>query len=152
MAKGKKKLDHELNLVAFISLLSVLICALLLTTIWIQIGSMDVKQAVGGQTKEDNKKNPALWAQYYPNGTLVLRLQDYPRKTPRKLRRFQIDGVEGKPDLDSLTGYLEEVKGTIPDLRTALIQPKADTEYGAIISLMDRFKQDGMIDLGVAPL
>ena len=56
MARNKKSLDSELNLIAFISLLSVLICSLLLTAIWIQIGSMDVKQAVGGRQRERIKK------------------------------------------------------------------------------------------------
>ena len=50
---GRKSLDFEINLTPFIDLFSVLICFLLLTAVWIQIGSMDVKQAVGGQTADD---------------------------------------------------------------------------------------------------
>jgi len=49
----KEKPSTEIDLVAFISLLSVCICFLLLTTIWVQIGSMNVKQAIGGQAATD---------------------------------------------------------------------------------------------------
>ena len=95
MARAKKELDSELNLISFVSLLSVLICSLLLTAIWVHIGSMDVKQAVGGQggaasTKE--KKPPAVWANLAPDGSIRFVLQDFP-KGGKAYDNRQIPGV-----------------------------------------------------------
>ena len=55
-------------------------------------------------------------------------------------------------NLESLAKVLEQMKAIEPGLRTALIQPKAQTSYEEIVDLMDRFKKAGMADLGVVPL
>ena len=150
MAKNKD-LDSELNLIAFISLLSVLICALLLTAIWVQIGSMDVKQAVGATSDSKGKKTPSVWAMLDGTGGLVLRLQDVPRKA-NSLRNYKISAQEGELNVTALNEYILRVKELVPDLRTALIKPSRDAVYEDIISMMDQFKKEGLIDLGVAPL
>ena len=53
MRHNKKHLDFELNLIPCIDLLSVCICFLLLTAVWLQVGSLSVKQAIGGQSAAD---------------------------------------------------------------------------------------------------
>ena len=45
----RKSLDAEVNLVPFIDLLSMCICFLLVTAVWIQIGSLQVKQSHGSE-------------------------------------------------------------------------------------------------------
>ena len=151
--KKKRELDAEVNLVAFISLLSVLICALLLTTIWIQIGSMDVKHSWGAAAAGESKKEPKISAKIAADGEVRISLRDVPRKTPRGLRiaRFAPTG-EGELDTEGLTAYLAQVKEKLPNLKTALIQPSGATSYEKIITLMDRFKEGGVVDLGVSPL
>ena len=151
MAKKKKELDFEINLIAFISLLSVLICSLLLTAIWVQIGTMNVKQAVGGQSQAETKKIPVIWAKMEKKGAVTFRLQDAGR-VPRKLRVAKVKGINEEIDLAGVEAHLEAVKKAVPDLRTVLIQPKGESMYEEIIVLMDHFKKVGMVDLGVAPL
>ena len=151
VSKKKKELDFELNLIAFISLLSVLICSLLLTAIWVQVGTMNVKQAVGGQSQVEAKKVPVVWAKMEKKGTVTFRLQDVGR-VPRQLRLATVKGSQDKMDLDAITAHLETVKKTVPDLRTVLIQPKGESMYEEIIALMDHFKTIGLVDLGVVPL
>ncbi len=147
----KKELDSELNLIAFISLLSVLICSLLLTAIWVQIGTMDVKQAVGGQAAESKDKQPTLWAKMKKQGDVVFQLEDAPR-IKRKLRVFRVKGVDGKPDKEAVAQHLEKLKKVLPKLSVALVKPNAESLYEDIILLMDQFKKVGLPDLGVAPL
>jgi biopolymer transport protein TolR len=149
--RNKKDLDFELNLIPFIDLLSVCICFLLLTAVWIQIGSMDVKQAVGGQAANDTAKKPTLWINLTSTGDLVLDVQDSAR-VPANLRKAQLPGVAGKPNLEQLQAWLGSMKTVEPELATALIQPKADTAYEMIIDIMDRLKIQGVSDLGVVPL
>jgi len=149
--RNKKDLDFELNLIPFIDLLSVCICFLLLTAVWIQIGSMDVKQAVGGQPASETTKKPTLWINLLPTGDLALDLQDSSR-VPANLRKTQLAGVAGKPNLEQLQTWLTSMKTVEPALATALIQPKVDTAYEIIIDIMDRLKTQGVNDLGVVPL
>lgn len=149
--RNKKDLDFELNLIPFIDLLSVCICFLLLTAVWIQIGSMDVKQAVGGQPAAETAKKPTLWINLTATGDMVMDVQDASR-VPANLRKAQLKNVEGKPDLEQLQAWLSSLKTVEPDLATALIQPKAETAYEIIIDIMDRLKVQGVNDLGVVPL
>jgi biopolymer transport protein TolR len=147
----KKEVDTEINLIPFISLLSVLICSLLLTAIWIQIGSMDVKQAVGGQPASETKKTPSVWSHLYADGTIEMKLLDAPR-VKRTLKRVRIQGIDKAPDTEGIKAHIEALKAAIPSLRTVLIQPKPETTYDHLIVVMDNLKQAGMVDLGVAPL
>src|SRR3982751_5213529 len=46
-SSGRRSLDAEVNLVPFIDLLSMCICFLLMTAVWVQIGALPVKQSRG---------------------------------------------------------------------------------------------------------
>lgn len=59
---------------------------------------------------------------------------------------------EGKVDYENLIKVVASMKEKEPALRTALIQPKAKSNYEDIIDLMDSFKKAGLADLGVVPL
>jgi biopolymer transport protein TolR len=144
----KRHLDAELNLVPFIDLLSVCICFLLLTAVWIQVGSMNVKQAVGGQAAADTVKKPVMWVFLGDKGDLTLDVRDS-KSASGKMR---ITGVDGKPDYSNLEKTVAALKVKEPQLATALIQPGAQSIYEDIIDIMDNFKKSGIIDLGVAPL
>ncbi|MCB0357676.1 MAG: biopolymer transporter ExbD [Bdellovibrionales bacterium] len=148
---SKKELNHELNLIAFISLLSVLICSLLLTAIWVQIGTMNVKQAVGGQAAESTEKIPTLWANMQKNGDVVFQLEQAP-KVKRTLSNLRIANLNGALNKEAIATHLLQLVDTLPNLRTALVKPNADSLYEDIIALMDQFKKAGLVDLGVTPL
>lgn len=151
MRAGKQHLDFEINLIPFIDLLSSCICFLLLTAVWVQVGSMDVKQAVGGQPAAETVKKPTLWVNMGADGAVTLNVQDS-KKVPGKLQKLGIKGLEGKMDLTQIDVAIKELKTLEPELRTALIQPQAASLYEDMIVLMDNFKQQGLVDLGVSPL
>ncbi|MEK6773927.1 MAG: biopolymer transporter ExbD [Bdellovibrionota bacterium] len=151
MKKEKKHLDFELNLIPFIDLLSVCICFLLITAVWMNVGSVNVKQAIGGQSAAETEKKPTLWVFLADDGGLTLETRDSSRM-PASLQKYSLKGQEGKTDLKQLLVQLQEMKRAEPELRTALIQPKPQTSYEEIINLMDSFKTAGMADLGVVPL
>ncbi len=149
--KGKKNLDTEVNLIAFISLLSVLICSLLLSVIWVQIGSLNIKQAVGGQSSKDKEKVPVVWVDMLKKGGLQLKLQDAPR-APKVLKRISVQGLDGKIDFDALGEKIVQIQKALPKLKMALIRPQAKSDYEEVIGLMDQFKKAGINDLGLNPL
>ncbi len=149
--KTKKAVNTEVDLVAFISLLSVCICFLLLTTIWIQIGSMNVKQAVGGQAAS-GKPKPEMWVVMDKEGELAFKLRHAPRKFVKTFGNSKIAGVDGKPDFVELANYLGKLTGAYSDLSMALIRPAEKTPFEDIIQVMDVFREQGIQDLGVTPL
>ncbi len=149
--KQKKEVNTEVDLVAFISLLSVCICFLLLTTIWIQIASMNVKQAVGGQAAA-GKPKPEMWVVMKDQGELQFKLRHTPSKITRSFGKIKIPGIEGKPDFTELASYLGKLNGEYQDLSMALIRPAEKTPFEDIIELMDVFRKQGIEDLGVTPL
>lgn len=148
--KKKKSLDFEVNLIPFIDLLSTCICFLLLTAVWINVASMNVKQAVGGQAADSGAKKPTVWVAMSPSGDLTLDVKD--AHVPAKLEKFSIPGQQGKPNLELLANAVAQLKAAEPALNTALIQPTAASIYEDIIGLMDGFKKSGVTDLGVSPL
>lgn len=152
LGKKKRTENTEIDLVAFISLLSVCICFLLLTTIWIQIGSMNVKQAIGGQAVDSSKPKPSLWVIYEKDGDIRLQFKDSPRKVVRKFGRMKIAGVDGKPDLEKISLQLVDIKAQLEDISMALIRPVEKTAFEDIISVMDVFRDKGFQDLGVTPI
>lgn len=151
MKKNGQHLDFELNLIPFIDLLSTCICFLLLTAVWVQIGSMDVKQAIGGQAAAETAKKATLWIHLSAAGELDLDVQDSAR-VPANLRKARLNALEGKVNQAQLGTFLENLKQLEPTLETALIQPKTGTEYELIIDVMDQLKKNGLNDMGVVPL
>jgi biopolymer transport protein TolR len=149
MAKKQKHLDFEVNLIPFIDLLSTCICFLLLTAVWVNIGSMNVKQAVGGQAS-DGQKKPTVWVQMGLSGDVNLEVKD--SRVPAKFAKMHINGSQGKPDLSQIAQVVSQLKSAEPRLTTALIQPQAASVYEDLIDVMDQFKRAGVIDLGVSPL
>lgn len=144
MRHGKKHLDFEVNLIPCIDLLSVCICFLLLTAVWLQVGSMNVKQAIGGQAAADTPKKPQLWVNMGKDGEMTLNIKESSR-IPGKLASMKLK-------LGDLGKAVTQLKSLDPQLNTVLIQPLAQSEYDEIIGLMDEFKKAGLTDLGVVPL
>lgn len=151
MRKHNKHLDFEINLIPCIDLLSVCICFLLITAIWLNVGSVNVKQAIGGQSAAETEKKPLLWVFLQPSGALNIKVQESTH-VPEKLSNLNLTSVEGKLDMAGLSKTIEEIKVLEPNLKTVLIQPMADTAYEDIILLMDEFKRLSLSDLGVVPL
>ncbi len=151
MRKHNKHLDFEINLIPCIDLLSVCICFLLLTAVWLHVGSMNVKQAVGGQSQAETPKKPLLWIYMGPGGQLTLNVQQS-SLVPAALANMKIPGLDGQTNVEAMNKVLTQLTAKDPELKTALIQPQAQSSYEEIIGLMDEFKKQGLTDLGVAPL
>ena len=148
--KKRKHLDFELNLIPFIDLLSTCICFLLITAVWIQVGTMNVKQSVGGQASSETAKKATLWINLSGSGDIQIEAKD--SRLPAKLSKVRIAGLSGKPNVAQMETALSAMRTTDPSLATALIQPQANSVYEDIIELMDHVKKTGIVSLGVTPL
>lgn len=144
----KKDLNFEINILPILDILSVLICFLLLTAVWFQLGSIDTKQAVGDNSLNGAKNPASLWIQVSRTGALQFSLRD--AKSPVRDTRVQA-GRQGI-DWETATRALQSIKAQLPDLKTVIIRPEAKANYGDVIRLMDRLKQNEMTDIGLSPL
>ncbi|MBO9665192.1 MAG: biopolymer transporter ExbD [Bdellovibrio sp.] len=145
-----KDLNFELNILPILDILSVLICFLLLTAVWIQIGTLDTKQAIGDNSTVSQAKNPpSLWVTLEADGSLQLSLRDIPqaKKLEDRIARTS-EGVNWKV----LEAKLQALKTQWPELKTSVVRPGAQSNYGDVIRVMDKLKQSSFEGVGISPL
>lgn len=143
---AKKELDFELNLTSFIDLLSTCTCFLLITAVWIQIGSLEIKQSHGTEAAEAKKNSYDL---------------DIVYKNPQELRlNFKKDGKHVKViDVKSATtdGMLAELNKAIVaqvtdkklTIAVATVTPRSTVNYGQLVSTLDVLRKNQIVNIGV---
>lgn len=144
----KKDLNFEINILPILDILSVLICFLLLTAVWIQVGTLSTQQALGDNTISEKQNPPSLWIQVARTGDVLLSLRDLKKPVADSKISAGLEGV----NWEVLQQKIASLKQTYPDLNTAVIRPEAKTNYGLVIRLMDHLKKNQMNDVGLSPL
>jgi biopolymer transport protein TolR len=146
-ASGKKSLDAEINLVPFIDLLSMCICFLLMTAVWMEIGGVDVKQLVGTEAAPSTSTQAEMDVKYVSPMLMEVQL-----KVPgAKGLKFKVEGETSELRLNKLR---DVVKGAISNQKVSLarITTKAGVNYGEIVSVMDALRGLGIGNLGLVPV
>lgn len=144
----KKELNFEINILPILDILSVLICFLLLTAVWMQLGTIDTKQAIGDNSTAGAENPPSLWTTLSPDGTVEISLRDVKVKMPLEYRVSSKGGV----DWASLQARIDSLKTQLPNLKTGVIRPEAKANYGDVIRIMDQLKRSQITDVGLSPL
>jgi biopolymer transport protein TolR len=129
---GKKKLNTELNLVPFIDLLTCLICFLLMTAVWVQLGKISVTPSSGpapDQVVEPVERVHLVLA-ITPQGFL---LSGNGRTMPggdilKKSDRF---------DYDRLGKKLQQVHSELPEKHDIVLMSEDAIYYQDLINTMD---------------
>lgn len=162
-AKGKRKsLDAELNLVPFIDLLSMCICFLLMTAVWMEIGGVNVKQLVGTEAPTTASNTYELDVKYTNPQSLEVNL----KRTGAKAQTMKIEAATNEERLlklrDSLKSFATSLKlnPAAADFKTQLSQvitvgrvtTKAGVTYGEVITVMDTLRDLGVVSLGLVPV
>lgn len=146
-----KDLNFEINILPILDILSVLICFLLLTAVWIQIGTLDTRQAIGDNSVVSAKKNPpSLWITVDNAGSIQLSMRDLPDKKTYE-EDVQRNGAGGV-NWALLEQKLQVLKDKWPDLKTGIVRPSAESAYGDVIQIMDKLKQFQFEGVGLSPL
>jgi biopolymer transport protein TolR len=130
---GKKALNVDLNLVPFIDMLSCLICFLLMTAVWVQIGKISVTQSGQGapteQTPQDRNQLNLVVA-ITANGFLVTG-----NGTP--IPDGDITKKDNEYDFDRLGKKLKEIHGSFPDKNDIVVNSEDGIKYQDLINTMD---------------
>lgn len=151
--KGRKKsMNFELNLVPFIDVLSTCICFLLVTAVFINLGSFHVNQAVGNQKVEKAEK---------PKGSITVNIGDlgdvrFEVKDVRAQRgaplNILIHNDAGKINFARTQDWIKSFASHYADVKTVLIMPSAKSKYNDLVQLMAQFKESSLDQIGIAPL
>jgi biopolymer transport protein TolR len=131
---GKKPLDMAVNLVPFIDLMAVTISFLIMTAVWTQIGRLQVSQAGGPSTEEEQPtetKTVQLTLAITPE-QLVL-TADQSTFDPIPLTR----DANGKLDLVKLTERLKQIKEQFPDQSAITLQTDDKVRYDVLVRIID---------------
>jgi biopolymer transport protein TolR len=129
---GKKRLNTELNLVPFIDLLTCLICFLLMTAVWVQLGKISVTPSGGpspDQVVESTDRMHLVLA-LTPQGFL---LSGNGRTVPggdilKKDTRF---------DFNRLGRKLKELQSAMPEKHDIVLMSEDGIHYQDLINTMD---------------
>lgn len=144
-----KDLNFEINILPILDILSVLICFLLLTAVWVQIGTLDTRQAIGDNSTAGKENPPSLWITVDTQGTVQLSMRDLPNK---KTYEDKITNVGRNVNWAALEAKLTSLKQQWPELKTGIVRPEAQASYGDVIRIMDKLKQFQFEGVGLSPL
>jgi biopolymer transport protein TolR len=147
---GKRNMNFELNLVPFIDVLSTCICFLLVTTVFMNLGSFNVNQAIGSADKSA-KKTGSVTLSMGSKGDVRFEVKDVPGFTGSRSSTL-IHGAGGRVDFTSTNQWLRSFAAQAKDVKTALILPNPTSEYNDIIQLMAQMKKNQLDQIGIAPL
>lgn len=156
---GRKSLDAEINLVPFIDLLSVCICFLLMTAVWIQISTVQVKQSHGTEAAPTTAGSYELDVRF--GGPLLVEMSL--KKNGKNVKKASLQGADTKALLASmdgqLTGWLAGITPAaqpgvpaVSPVTAAMISPKTGVSYGDLVSTMDVLRKHQIANLGIVPV
>lgn len=158
----RRSLDADVNLVPFIDLLSMCICFLLMTAVWIELGSVQVKQLVGTEASDQSQKAPldfelkftsptALEVAVKKNGKLAKKLNIEASTSEERATQLKTQVLNLMPQLGiNVTG---DIKTIMPNVvSSAKVTPHIGVPYGDLVSVMDALRSQGILNLGVVPL
>lgn len=145
-SQDKKDLNFELNLLPIFDILSVCICFLLMTVVWIEVASMKASQSVGAaQGPSETKESLTVHAS--DSGELEIEMKNVKDKS-----NFKVSTIRGEMNWSELERVLGQIHNSHPKLITGIIAPSEKFEYGNLIRVMDEFKKAGIRDMGISPM
>lgn len=143
---SKKSLDFDLNLTSFIDLLSTCTCFLLITAVWIQIGTVEIKQSHGTQAAAPAKDSLDLDLVFKGPSEVVINL----KKSGKKVKSFEVKSDSSAAMLTKLNDTLKsQVVDTKMVIATATVTPKIGVNYGQMISALDVLRKNKIVNIGV---
>lgn len=145
----KKELNADLNLTPFIDLLSTMVCFLLITAVWIEIGSVEIKQSKGTQAQESKKESYDLDVVFNSDKKISLNLKKGSRRV-KKIIVNEADFDTSLTKLDTLIATkIKNFKNKAINIATATVTPNSKVEYGNMVRALDVLRKNEIINIGV---
>jgi len=153
-------LNPEVNLVPFIDLLSVCICFLLVSAVWLQLGSVQIKQALGTEAPVEANDQFDLTIQFESPfvATVELKHKGAAMGGWKVVAESKESFTEAfNKNLDEKVAALSEAARANPPLQakdlfaSATIAPAPNVPYKSLIMAMDSLRKREVINLAVMP-
>jgi biopolymer transport protein TolR len=145
---SKKNLEAELNLTSFIDLLSTCVCFLLITAVWIQIGSLEIKQSHGSESKSTSDKFD-LDVQMTDTNQLKINL----KKAGKILETVALkatSAVELKGMFkETIEQKIVNYKNQPIEIQASTFYPHSSFNYGDLVVLMDVLRSNKITNIGI---
>ncbi len=145
----KKDLNADLNLTPFIDLLSTCVCFLLITAVWIEIGSVEIKQSHGTEGSASKKISFDLDLVYKGPESLSLNL----KRNGKRVRSFKVAAAAPEDFQAQLDNLLKtnvvNFKKKLIKISTATITPRSTVNYGQLVATLDTLRKNDIINIGV---
>lgn len=146
---SKKELNAELNLTPFIDLLSTCVCFLLITAVWIEIGTVEIKQSHGTEAAASKKETYDLDVVYRDPSQLTLNL----KKNGRRIKGFKVK-AENEAALqqvlnETIQSKVLTFRKKVIEIATATITPRSTVKYGQLVETLDTLRSNKIINIGV---
>ena len=146
---SKKDLNADLNLTPFIDLLSTCVCFLLITAVWIEVGSVEIKQSHGTAAAASKKISYDLDLVYKSAKEMKLNLE----KNGKRVRSIKVTGTtetEFQASLDNLIkNKVLNIKNKVIEIATATVTPRSTVNYGSLVQTLDTLRNNSIINIGV---
>lgn len=137
--------NFEVNLLPVISVLAVCIAFLLLTAVWIPIGTLDVKQAIGESS--DNKGQPSRFEIFMPQeNQYVITVE----KSGAKVRTVKVN--DSSKNNKQFSQAIESLRQQYPDINMAFVTPSSTTDYQNIVRLLETLNKLELKEIGIVPV
>ena len=146
----RKAMNFELNLVPFIDVLSTCICFLLVTAVFINVGSFQTNQAVGSAAKT-TKPTGSVTLSFGAHGDVRFEVKDVAAlKGPRALTT--IPGEHGTVNFKGTADWIKAFSSQYGEVKTVLLMPNPASKYDDVIQMMAQLKGSHLDQIGIAPL
>lgn len=143
---AKKELDFELNLTSFIDLLSTCTCFLLITAVWIQIGTVEIKQSHGTEAAAEKKNSFDLDLVFKNPKELRLNL----KKDGKHVKVIDVKSESNEDMLSKLNdAIVAQVSNKKIEIAVATVTPRSTVNYGQLISTLDVLRKNQIVNIGV---
>lgn len=145
----KKELDAQLNLTPFIDLLSTCVCFLLITAVWIEIGTVEVKQSHGSANSNEKKESFDLDLVFKDPTKITVNL----KKDGKNVQTVAVEGETFEAMTVSLNETIKSQFLTFKDktieIAAATVTPRSTVDYGSLISTLDILRKNKIVNIGV---
>lgn len=141
----KRELDKPLNLIPFISFLSVVVSFLIATAAWNQLVQIEItlpSQGAPSEKKDPNKPELSL--------TIIV-TEDELQIAGAGAALPPIPNKNGEYDLEALDKKLKDIQEKFPDNRNALVMVESEIIYEKVVNVVDVALQNGIDGLSLTP-
>jgi biopolymer transport protein ExbD len=150
----KKSLEFELNLTSMIDLLSTCTCFLLISAVWVQIGTVDIKQSHGTEAASTTKESIDLDIIFKDPTELKLNV----KKDGKSIKSIEVKAESHEAMLVKLNQAIatqvlhkdnKDLKAKKIEIAVATVTPKNSVNYGQLVSALDVLRKNQIVNIGV---